>query len=170
NIMIGEIRNADTAHIAISSSITGHLVLSTLHTESSPASIGRLVDMGIEPYLISAGLIGVISQRLIRKLCPHCREKIKNTNPLIDSKFIYRARGCDKCNGGYSGRIAVFEIMIVNSEIRDMITRRESVKNIKNFAIERGMKTLSSEILNLIEKGETTFEEYYKNIHTVGEL
>lgn len=169
-IMIGEIRNEDTAHIAISSSITGHLVLSTLHTESSPASIGRLIDMGIEPYLISAGLIGVISQRLIRKLCPHCREKIKNTNPLIDSEYIYRAKGCSKCNGGYKGRIAVFEIMIIDSEIRDMISRKENVKNIKNLAIEKGMNTLSSEILKLIEKGETSFEEYYKNIHTVGEL
>lgn len=169
-IMIGEIRNEDTAHIAISSSITGHLVLSTLHTESSPASIGRLVDMGIEPYLISAGLIGVISQRLIRKLCPHCREKIKNTNPLLDSEFIYRARGCPRCNGGYRGRIAVFEIMIIDSEIRDMISSRESVKNIKNRAIEKGMNTLSSEILNLIARGETTFDEYYKNVHTVGEL
>ncbi|MDU1022895.1 MAG: GspE/PulE family protein [Peptoniphilus harei] len=169
-IMIGEIRNEDTAHIAISSSITGHLVLSTLHTESSPASIGRLIDMGIEPYLISAGLIGVISQRLIRKLCPHCREKIKNTNHLIDSEYIYRAKGCSKCNGGYKGRIAVFEIMIIDSEIRDMISRKENVKNIKNLAIEKGMNTLSSEILKLIEKGETSFEEYYKNIHTVGEL
>ena len=169
-IMIGEIRNEDTAHIAISSSITGHLVLSTLHTESSPASIGRLIDMGIEPYLISAGLIGVISQRLIRKLCPHCREKIKNTNPLIDSEYIYRAKGCSKCNGGYKGRIAVFEIMIIDSEIRDMISRKENVKNIKNLAIEKGMNTLSSEILKLIENGETSFEEFYKNIHTVGEL
>lgn len=169
-IMIGEIRNEDTAHIAISSSITGHLVLSTLHTESSPASIGRLIDMGIEPYLISAGLIGVISQRLIRKLCPHCREKIKNTNPLIDSEYIYRAKGCSKCNGGYKGRIAVFEIMIIDSEIRDMISRKENVKNIKNLAIEKGMNTLSSEILKLIEKGETSFDEYYKNINTVGEL
>lgn len=169
-IMIGEIRNEDTAHIAISSSITGHLVLSTLHTESSPASIGRLIDMGIEPYLISAGLIGVISQRLIRKLCPHCREKIKNTNPLINSEYIYRAKGCSKCNGGYKGRIAVFEIMIIDSEIRDMISRKENVKNIKNLAIEKGMNTLSSEILKLIEKGETSFEEFYKNIHTVGEL
>lgn len=169
-IMIGEIRNEDTAHIAISSSITGHLVLSTLHTESSPASIGRLIDMGIEPYLISAGLIGVISQRLIRKLCPHCREKIKNTNPLIDSEYIYKAKGCSKCNGGYKGRIAVFEIMIIDSEIRDMISRKENVKNIKNLAIEKGMNTLSSEILKLIEKGETSFEEFYKNIHTVGEL
>lgn len=169
-IMIGEIRSEDTAHIAISSSITGHLVLSTLHTESSPASIGRLIDMGIEPYLISAGLIGVISQRLIRKLCPHCREKIKNTNPLIDSEYIYRAKGCSKCNGGYKGRIAVFEIMIIDSEIRDMISRKEDVKNIKNLAIEKGMNTLSSEILKLIEKGETSFEEFYKNIHTVGEL
>ena len=169
-IMIGEIRNEDTAHIAISSSITGHLVLSTLHTESSPASIGRLIDMGIEPYLISAGLIGVISQRLIRKLCPHCKEKIKNTNPLIDSEYIYRAKGCSKCNGGYKGRIAVFEIMIIDSEIRDMISRKENVKNIKNLAIEKGMNTLSSEILKLIEKGETSFEEFYKNIHTVGEL
>ena len=169
-IMIGEIRNEDTAHIAISSSITGHLVLSTLHTESSPASIGRLIDMGIEPYLISAGLIGVISQRLIRKLCPHCREKIKNTNPLIDSEYIYKAKGCSKCNGGYKGRIAVFEIMIIDSEIRDMISRKENVKNIKNLAIEKGMNTLSSEILKLIENGETSFEEFYKNIHTVGEL
>lgn len=169
-IMIGEIRNEDTAHIAISSSITGHLVLSTLHTESSPASIGRLIDMGIEPYLISAGLIGVISQRLIRKLCPHCREKIKNTNPLIDSEYIYKSKGCSKCNGGYKGRIAVFEIMIIDSEIRDMISRKENVKNIKNLAIEKGMNTLSSEILKLIEKGETSFEEFYKNIHTVGEL
>ena len=169
-IMIGEIRNEDTAHIAISSSITGHLVLSTLHTESSPASIGRLIDMGIEPYLISAGLIGVISQRLIRKLCPHCREKIKNTNPLSDSEYIYRAKGCSKCNGGYKGRIAVFEIMIIDSEIRDMISRKENVKNIKNLAIEKGMNTLSIEILKLIEKGETSFEEFYKNIHTVGEL
>lgn len=169
-IMIGEIRNEDTAHIAISSSITGHLVLSTLHTESSPASIGRLIDMGIEPYLISASLIGVISQRLIRKLCPHCREKIKNTNPLIDSEYIYKAKGCSKCNGGYKGRIAVFEIMIIDSEIRDMISRKENVKNIKNLAIEKGMNTLSCEILKLIEKGETSFEEFYKNIHTVGEL
>lgn len=169
-IMIGEIRNEDTAHIAISSSITGHLVLSTLHTESSPASIGRLIDMGIEAYLISAGLIGVISQRLIRKLCPHCREKIKNTNPLIDSEYIYKAKGCSKCNGGYKGRIAVFEIMIIDSEIRDMISRKENVKNIKNLAIEKGMNTLSCEILKLIEKGETSFEEFYKNIHTVGEL
>ena len=169
-IMIGEIRNEDTAHIAISSSITGHLVLSTLHTESSPASIGRLVDMGIEPYLISAGLIGVISQRLIRKLCPHCKVKVKNTNPLIKSEYVYRAKSCKRCNSGYSGRMAVFEIMIVDSEIRDMITRRESIKSIKERAVEKGMRTLSKEILSLIEKGETTFEEYYKNIHTVGEL
>jgi general secretion pathway protein E family protein len=169
-VMIGEIRNEDTAHIAISSSITGHLVLSTLHTESSPASIGRLIDMGIEPYLISAGLIGVISQRLIRKLCPHCKEKIKNTNPLVNSKYVYRASGCEKCNSGYSGRIAVFEIMIVDSEIRQMITNRESVAKIKEVSIKKGMNTLSHEILNLIENGETTFEEFYKNVHTVGEL
>ena len=169
-IMIGEIRNEDTAHIAISSSITGHLVLSTLHTESSPASVGRLVDMGIEPYLISAGLIGVISQRLIRKLCPHCKEKIKNTNPLIKSDYVYRAGSCSKCNSGYLGRMAVFEIMIVDSEIRDLITRRESIKKIKEAAVKKGMRTLSEEILTLIERGETTFDEYYKNIHTVGEL
>ena len=169
-VMIGEIRNEDTAHIAISSSITGHLVLSTLHTESSPASIGRLIDMGIEPYLISAGLIGVISQRLIRKLCPHCKEKIKNTNPLVNSKYVYRASGCEKCNSGYSGRIAVFEIMIVDSEIRQMITNRESVAKIKEVSIKKGMNTLSHEILNLIENVETTFEEFYKNVNTVGEL
>lgn len=169
-IMIGEIRNKDTAHIAISSSITGHLVLSTLHTESSPASIGRLVDMGIEPYLVSAGLIGVISQRLIRKLCPKCKEKIKNTNPLSKSEYIYRAVGCPHCNSGYLGRIAVFEIMIVDNDIKEMITNKVSINKIKELAIEKGMNTLSSEIIRLIDKGETTFEEFYKNIHTVGEL
>lgn len=169
-IMIGEIRNRDTAHIAISSSITGHLVLSTLHTESSPASIGRLVDMGIEPYLVSAGLIGVISQRLIRKLCPHCKEKIKNTNSLLGSEYVYRAVGCSHCNSGYLGRIAVFEIMIVDNEIKEMITNKSSINKIKKVAIDKGMNTLSSEILKLIEVGETTFEEFYKNIHTVGEI
>jgi len=169
-IMIGEIRNRNTAHIAISSSITGHLVLSTLHTESSPASIGRLVDMGIEPYLVSAGLIGVISQRLIRKLCPHCKEEIQNNNPLSNNKYIYKAVGCEKCNSGYLGRIAVFEIMIVDNEIKDMIINRDSINSIKEKSIEKGMNTLASEIIKLIDAGETTFDEYYKNIHTVGEL
>lgn len=167
-IMIGEIRSSNTANIAISSSITGHLVLSTLHTESSPSSINRLINMGIEPYLVSAGLIGVISQRLIRKLCPDCKKKVKNNFELIDSDYIYKAVGCSKCNNGYLGRNAVYEIMIVDNEIRELIISRKSTAVIKSIAIKKGMTTLSDEILKLIKNGETTMEEYFKNIHTLG--
>lgn len=169
-IMIGEIRNKETAHIAISASISGHTVFSTIHTENSPAVVGRLIDMGIEPYLVSAGLIGVISQRLIRKLCPHCKEKEISNNPFFKDKEIYKKRGCPKCNGGYKGRIAVFEIMIVDETLKEMISEKKSIGKIKNYAISQGMKTLASEILSLVENGQTSMEEYYRNINTIGEI
>ncbi len=167
-IMIGEIRNKNTANIAISSSITGHLVLSTLHTESSPSSISRLINMGVEPYLVSAGLIGVISQRLIKKLCPHCKRKIKNNLNIIDSDYVYEAVGCSHCHNGYLGRTAVYEIMIVDNDIRDLIDKKAGTSKIKELAIKKGMNTLSSEIIKMIENGETTTDEYFKNIHTLG--
>ena len=169
-IMIGEIRNKETAHIAISASISGHTVFSTIHTENSPAVVGRLIDMGIEPYLVSAGLIGVISQRLIRKLCTHCKEKEISNNPFFKGKEIYKKRGCPKCNGGYKGRIAVFEIMIVDETLKEMISEKKSIGKIKNYAISQGMKTLASEILSLVENGQTSMEEYYRNINTIGEI
>ncbi len=169
-IMIGEIRNRETAHIAISASITGHQVFSTIHTENSPAVVGRLVDMGIEPYLVSAGLLGVISQRLIKKLCPICKEKYISKDPILKGKEIYKHCGCPRCNGGYLGRKAVFEIMIVDEKMKEMIAGKESLAKIKTYAISEGMKTLSHEIKKLIENGETSLDEYYRNINTIGEI
>ncbi|MGI5950160.1 GspE/PulE family protein, partial [Peptoniphilus sp.] len=169
-IMIGEIRNTNTANIAISSSITGHLVLSTLHTESSPSSISRLINMGVEPYLVSAGLIGVISQRLIKKLCPECKRKVRNNLKIIDTEYIYEPVGCPKCHNGYLGRTAVYEIMIVDNEIRELIINKSSTSEIKRVAIEKGMNTLSNEIIKMIENGETSIDEYFRNINTLGEF
>lgn len=169
-IMIGEIRNKNTANIAISSSITGHLVLSTLHTESSPSSISRLINMGVEPYLVSAGLIGVISQRLIKKLCPDCKKKVINNLNIVKSEYIYEPVGCPNCHNGYLGRTAVYEIMVVDNEIRDLINNKASTSEIKRVAIEKGMNTLSNEIIKMIEQGETSIDEYFRNINTLGEF
>lgn len=169
-IMIGEIRNRETAHIAISASISGHTVFSTIHTENSPAVVGRLIDMGIEPYLVSAGLIGVISQRLIKKLCPHCKRRIISDGPFLKGKEIYVPVGCDKCNDGYLGRMAVFEIMIVDEKMKEMINEKVSVNKIKDYAVSQGMHTLAHEIIELVENGNTSIEEYYRNINTIGEI
>lgn len=167
-ILIGEIRNKESAQIAISASITGHLVFSTLHTQNSPASIARLIDMGIEPYLVSSGLVGVISQRLIKKLCPHCKKEYFEKSSLIN-KMVFKKSGCDKCHNGYLGRIAVFEIMPIDENIREKITNKASVRELREIAKSQGMKTLSDEIINLVCSGVTSMEEYYRNIHTVGE-
>lgn len=170
-IMIGEIRNSETAHIAITSSITGHLVLSTLHTENSPAAVHRLIDMGIEPYLVAAGLIGVVSQRLIRTLCPHCKRKVMQFLPMLNQKReIFEPVGCEYCHNGYLERKAVFEIMLVDEPLREMIVNGVSTSQIKKYAVEQGMSTLGEEILKLILAGKTSLEEYYHNILTVGEL
>ncbi|MDO5715701.1 MAG: GspE/PulE family protein [Tissierellia bacterium] len=170
-IMIGEIRNRQTAQISITSSITGHLVLSTLHTENSPAAIYRLIDMGIQPFLVSAGLIGVISQRLIRKLCPHCKIGYEEILPgETKASFIYKGLGCSHCHQGYVGRKAVFEIMLIDADLKEMISQNAPLRELQQKAIQKGMKTLEHEILNCIKRGETSMEEYYNNILTVGVL
>jgi type IV pilus assembly protein PilB len=171
-IMVGEIRDSETAQIANRAAITGHLVLSTLHTNDAPNAITRLIDMGIEPFMLSSSIVGVMAQRLVRKLCAECKEKVEPT--VADRKLLmsegddcelYIAKGCPKCNNtGYRGRIAVYEIMTINENIRNLVAQRATGDMIKNAALENGMKTLRDNCIRLISTGVTTVEELYRVI------
>lgn len=169
-IMVGEIRDTETAKIAIRAAITGHLVLSTLHTNDSPSTISRLIDMGIEPYLVSSAVIGIISQRLIKKLCEKCKityeikEKERQVLSIDKNQKInlYKAVGCKSCNSGYKGRIAIHELMEINEEIRRLIDRGESIDGIRNKAIENGMTTLLQSASELAIRGVTSYDEVIK--------
>jgi general secretion pathway protein E len=152
-ILVGEIRDLETAEIAIQASLTGHLVFSTIHTNEAAGAITRLIDMGVEPFLISSSLAAAIAQRLVRVLCPHCREAHDPTDEElreiglgreeVGRSTVYRARGCAQCgNTGYRGRVAIFEILVVDDAIRKMITRGIDSKTIQDAAIERGMVTM----------------------------
>jgi general secretion pathway protein E len=171
-IMIGEIRDLETAEIAMQASLTGHLVLSTLHTNDAPSALVRLIDMGIEPFLVASSLTIVLAQRLARTICPHCRETYEASaiekSYFTDSSFIphpsafqlYRGKGCDKCkNKGYIGRTGIFELLVIDNEIRPMITDKIDSQSIKNYAISRGMKTLRIDGLEKVLQGITTLEE-----------
>jgi len=169
-IMIGEIRDFDTVDIAIKSALTGHLVLSTLHTTTAPGSIVRLINMGCEPFLISSSLIAIVAQRLIRKLCPKCREVYKPGEVLctklgIDVKrtkdiTFYRAKGCAVCsNTGYSGRVGICEVLPVTLAIRDLVLKRARENEIKHAARNENMKTLREDGIAKVLAGLTSLEE-----------
>lgn len=167
-VMLGEIRDTETAEIAVRAAITGHLVLSTIHTNDAPSSVVRLKDMGVAPYLVSSALVGVIAQRLIRKLCVNCKEEYKASDyekELLgiskdEDLTLYRKVGCNKCsNTGYKGRVGIYEVMEINREIRDLINADESLENITNAALRNNMKTLSKSAINVILKGNSTVEE-----------
>ena len=170
-IMVGEIRDVDTAEIAIQASLTGHLVLSTLHTNDAPAALIRLVDMGVEPFLVASSLIGVLAQRLVRIVCPHCKEEYtpSETERSYFSELgllpaghfkLSRGRGCEKCKGtGYLGRTGIFEFLAVTDDIRRMISDRTDSQSIKTAAISKGMKMLRIDGLEKAIKGITTVEE-----------
>lgn len=170
-IMIGEIRDLETAEIAVRASITGHLVVSTLHTNSAASTITRLVDMGIEPYLIADATVGVIAQRLVRRLCPSCK-KIHITEELEyellgvdknDEITIYEPCGCHICNGtGYFGRIGLYEIMPISSRIKEIISRNGSANQIRDIALEEGMNTLQMSARKLVLDGITSMDEMKK--------
>lgn len=169
-IMVGEIRDAETAEIAIRASITGHLVLSTLHTNDSPSTISRLIDMGVEHYLVSSSVSGIISQRLLKVLCPSCKEEYLATERekemLGVSKdrrlVLNKAVGCNACNGGYKGRRAVHEIMVLENNIKRAIKEDVDTELIKEKALENGMSTLFEEAKNLVLEGVTTLNEALK--------
>lgn len=165
-IMVGETRDAETASISVRAAITGHLVLSTLHTNDAASSIVRLVDMGIEPYMISSSLVGIVAQRLVRKVCPMCSvlEPMTEEEAAIAGGSIHmvrHAKGCRHCNNtGYRGRVAIHEILFVDKQIRGMITKGATVDDIKQYAIkEQGMDTLKQSALQLVEEGITTVDE-----------
>ncbi len=170
-IMVGEIRDGETADIAMRAAITGHLVLSTLHTNDAASTITRMIDMGIEPYLISSSLVGVIAQRLVRRLCPKCMEEYEATSneKLILKKDegetvkINRAVGCAECNHtGYKGRIAIYEIMTFNHEMAELVARNSPESVIKEAAIRNGMKTLRDNCSKLVLQGVSTMDELYR--------
>ena len=167
-IMIGEIRDRETASIAVQASITGHLVVSTLHTNSSASTITRLEDMGVESYLIADSVVGVIAQRLVRVLCPHCKQQVQATEEELEllgekpgtRKMIYKAVGCPKCdNMGYLGRTGVYEIMEMTPELKRIISRHATADEIKEQALKDGMHTLRMSAISYVEEGVTTVGE-----------
>lgn len=168
-IMVGEIRDFETAEIAIHASLTGHLVLSTLHTNDAASAITRLIDMGVEPFLVASSLVAVLAQRLVRLICHNCKETYEpsdaeksyfRTQNFELRTNLYRGRGCDRCRGnGYVGRTGIFEILHVDNDIRQMITAKQEAQLIKDHAVSRGLKTLYTDGLNKVIKGDTTLEE-----------
>jgi len=173
-IMVGEIRDFETAQIAVQAALTGHLVLSTVHTNDAPGTINRLIDMGIEPFLISSAVILILAQRLIRKICMDCREPIKvHPQLLIDlgippdevkSFQVYKGKGCSICNNtGYKGRLGLYEVMPMKEEIKELILSRASNSEIKKEAIRLGMKTLRQSGITKIKDGVTTIEEVLRS-------
>ena len=178
-IMVGEIRDLETAETAVQASLTGHLVLSTLHTNDAPTSITRLIDMGIEPFLVAASLTGALAQRLARKICKECKEAYKPPAEALarlgfatdngDVTF-FRGRGCDVCrHTGYKGRLGVFELMLINNELRDLIVKRAPLSEIRAAAKANGMKNLKADGLAKVIEGITTIEEVMRVVFTAGE-
>ncbi len=170
-IMVGETRDTETASISVRAAITGHLVFSTLHTNSALSSVVRLIDMGLEPYLVANSVVGLMAQRLMRKVCPYCcveRELAENEKYLFEEGMaparVKEAKGCERCNyTGYSGRIAVHEIVQIDSALREMITSKASVEKMEQYAKEhQGMKTLKRRAGELTAAGVTTVEELRK--------
>lgn len=170
-IMIGEIRDGETAEIAVRAAITGHLVLSTIHTNDAPSTVTRLVDMGIEPYLVATSVSGIIAQRLVRKICPYCKtayDASEHEKEILgvgkDATLkLYKGVGCINCNDtGYRGRMGVYELMEIDRDVREYIMRNKSADEINELCIKKGMYTLSNYCSGLVLKGETTIEELIK--------
>lgn len=162
-IMLGEIRDFETAEVAIQASLTGHLVLSTLHTNDAASAITRLIDMGVEPFLVATSLTGVLAQRLVRTICPHCKEPYAPSEEearYTGASILYRGRGCDRCIGkGYLGRSGIFELLVIDNDIRHLITEKVDAQSIKSRALSNGMVNLRSDGFEKAAKGITTVEE-----------
>jgi len=172
-IMVGEMRDLETAQISIQASLTGHLVLSTLHTNDAPGTVTRLIDMGVEPFLISSTLVAVLGQRLVRTICKNCRTPFEPTeNQLamlnlsphdLGDKVFYYGRGCSSCNDtGYRGRKGIFELLVISDALRGLINERAPTVVMRQKAVELGMVTLREDGLRSIFDGDTTIEEVVK--------
>jgi type IV pilus assembly protein PilB len=171
-IMVGEIRDSETLEVAIEASLTGHLVLSTLHTNSAVATVARLLDMGLEPYLLASSVIGIVAQRLVRRICATCRVEV-TTPPTLRAMFrdgqpgsYYRGRGCHDCRGtGFHGRVGIFELLRMNDSISELVIARAPENRLHDAARASGMTSLREECLTLVGAGETTLEEVLRVTH-----
>jgi type IV pilus assembly protein PilB len=176
-ILVGEIRDKETAEIAVQASLTGHLVFSTLHTNDAPSAIARLLDLGLEPFLVTATLEGIVAQRLVRRICNNCKAEYTPTEEQLmelelrsedvrDRKFYY-GKGCDSCNNtGYRGRQGIYEIMYLDDDMRDMIIKHASTQVLRAESRKRGMRTLRQSGLMAIYDGVTTIEEVVRETIT----
>jgi type IV pilus assembly protein PilB len=171
--MVGEIRDLDTSSIAVKAALTGHLVLSTLHTNDAPSAIGRLIDMGIEPFLVASSVNLVLAQRLVRRICSACKQPVQLNEEVLSELQLdpasvkgvtfYEGAGCVDCNNtGYRGRQGVYEVMTMSPKVRDLVLERASAGEIKKTAIEEGMLTLRRDGLEKLKRGLTTTEEILK--------
>ncbi len=178
-IMVGEVRDLETAETAIQASLTGHLVLSTLHTNDAPSSITRLVDMGVEPFLIASSVIGVLAQRLSRRICANCKEPYKPPAEALhrvgfnvddmENVVFYRGRGCEQCrHTGYRGRTGIFELMLISEEIADLCVKRAPLSEVRSAALANGMKNLKMDGFQKVIEGLTTVEEVMRVVFTAG--
>jgi len=168
-ILIGEIRDLETAKIASEAALTGHLVMSTLHTNDSIQAIVRLIELGLEPHLVAPSVYGVVAQRLVRRICDHCKESYTPSQDVVESLFynigntpvtFYRGRGCKDCNHtGYSRRVAIHEVMLINDEIRDQIAKNASIIDMKREATQLGLRSLKYDGILKVLRGLTTLEE-----------
>jgi type II secretion system protein E len=165
-VMVGEVRDKETAEIAVQASLTGHLVFSTLHTNDAPSSVSRLIDMGVEPFLISSSVIAILAQRLVRVICPECKEAYTPTGAALkemglkESVKFYKGKGCDHCKGsGYAGRTGIHELMVMSDEVKKLVVAKASALEIRKVAMAEGMVTLRGDGLNKVIKGITTPEE-----------
>jgi type II secretory ATPase GspE/PulE/Tfp pilus assembly ATPase PilB-like protein len=169
-IMIGEIRDAETANIAINASLTGHLVFSTLHTNDAPSAVARLVDIGVQPFLVSSAVRAIVAQRLVRKLCPNCRQPYEPSEAEMESlgldasqlseATVMKGLGCDKCKHlGYKGRAGIFEMVLIDDEVRHMVNHRATTVELRKRAREMGMRTLREDGIRKVLSGMTSAEE-----------
>ena len=173
-ILVGEIRDGETAEIAMRAAITGHLVFSTIHTNDAVSSINRLVDMGLEPYLVSSALVGVVAQRLVRRICTNCR-KPYDADPDIIEKFnfepgqkLYKGEGCTDCNGsGYKGRIAIHEVVVITKEMKVLLEKRAPEEDMRQLAVKQGTQMLMDSALSLVVEGITTLAEANRVAYSV---
>src|SRR5437763_15975873 len=167
-VMLGEIRDAETARLAVQAALTGHLVLSTLHTNDAPSSVTRLINVGVEPYLISAAVNAILAQRLVRKTCQHCKEEYAPTDEMREfltlqgfgTDKLFRGKGCDRCRKtGYTGRLGIYELLIMDDTLRDMVTANPDVIKLRKACRERGLITLREDGFDKAKKGMTTVDE-----------
>ena len=168
-IMVGEIRDQETAEIVIQSALTGHMVFSTLHTNDAAGALTRLVEMGVEPFLAASSVVGIMAQRLVRRICPHCREEYQPPGELLnelaaeglpENPVFYQGRGCEKCmNIGYWGRTGIYELLKIDDQVRDLLLKNKDAATIRKAAMENGLKPLRTAGLEKALRGETTLEE-----------